>query len=563
MSDNLTINVRMTSAARFVINGHNGTNITPSSTILFIKQVIANDEASGKCPVERQRLIFKGRILSENHKTLRDYGITSSDQTVHLVKGSAPATTTTPSPAAPPVQTAAGTGSNNANPFGASFQQMMQNQQQGSGAGGGGGFPPMMDPNQIQQEMMQNPEMMSNVMNSPMMQNIMSNPDIMRTMMESNPQMRELMESNPELRNVLDDPEIMRRSMEMMRDPNSMRNMMRNQDLAMSQIENIPGGFSALRRMYEDVQEPMMDAMAGGGGTGGTQTNSSTNSSNTGDGAAGRAMPNPWGSSNTTRSTTSTPGGSNNTPTPNQPFNPLASGGAMGGMPSGNPWATGSDSSSTAGAGLPNNFNVDQTISMLEDPMIRGMMDQMMSDPAAMQMMMNSNPMLRQLSESNPQIAAMMSNPEMMRSMMNPDNLRAMSQMQSAMQQLGTNVPGFPMPTAGTPPPSIQAGGPGMDFSSLLNQFQSASVSGGANPNNSQSTGQSVPPEQRFRMQLQSLNDMGFDDNEANIRALTQTHGNVNRAVDVLFSAPPSTNTQSSEQTDNNANSGNNEEKND
>lgn len=38
------------------------------------------------------------------------------------------------------------------------------------------------------------------------------------------------------------------------RDPNAMQNMMRNQDLAMSQIENMPGGFNALRSMYENIQ---------------------------------------------------------------------------------------------------------------------------------------------------------------------------------------------------------------------------------------------------------------------------------------------------------------------
>ena len=32
---------------------------------------------------------------------------------------------------------------------------------------------------------------------------------------------------------------------------------------------------------------------------------------------------------------------------------------------------------------------------------------------------------------------------------------------------------------------------------------------------------------------------MGFDDNRVNIAALMQTHGNVNRAVDVLLTNPP------------------------
>ena len=38
---------------------------------------------------------------------------------------------------------------------------------------------------------------------------------------------------------------------------------MRNQDRAMSNIENLPGGMQALERMYRDIQEPMMNATAG------------------------------------------------------------------------------------------------------------------------------------------------------------------------------------------------------------------------------------------------------------------------------------------------------------
>lgn len=547
----------MTSSSRFTIGG----SITPSSTVLSIKELISNEEASGRCPVERQRLIYKGRIMSENSKTLRDYGIVANDQTVHLVKGAAPAPAA-PSPSANTSSSTTSTPSTNAtnNPF-AAFQQSMQQNPMGAGAtpgsGDGFGFPNMMDPSQMQQEMLQNPEMMSSIMNSPIMQNLMSNPDIMRTMMQSNPQMQELMESNPELRNIMDDPEMMRRSMEMLRDPNAMRNAMRNQDLAMSQIENIPGGFSALRRMYEDVQEPMMDAMSGSAGNAsGSSTsnaNSGSSSNNAGSGAAGMAMPNPWGSSssNTPRSNTGGVGSASNTSSTNPMNNPLPTGsgvGSMIGMPP-NPWAAGT--SGSGAAPTPGQMpNMEQTISMLENPMISSMMDQLMSDPATMQSMMDSNPMLRQMRESNPQLAAMISNPEMMRSMMRPENLRAMSQMQNAMQQLGMNLPGglpgMPPPGVGNPPPSIPAGGPGgMDFSSLLNQFQSASVSGGVG--GSGSTGHTaqqnqLPPEQRFRMQLQSLNDMGFDNNEANIRALTSTHGNVNRAVEYLFSNPSESN---------------------
>ena len=45
-----------------------------------------------------------------------------------------------------------------------------------------------------------------------------------------------------------------------------------------------------------------------------------------------------------------------------------------------------------------------------------------------------------------------------------------------------------------------------------------------------------VPPAERFARQLTSLNDMGFTDTEANIRALEAAGGNVNRAVERLLS---------------------------
>merc|ERR1712154_374210 len=100
--------------------------------------------------------------------------------------------------------------------------------------------------------------------------------------------------------------------------------------------------------------------------------------------------------------------------------------------------------------------------------------------------------------------------------------------------------------------------------------MQAASVSNpssfGSTPgtnSNTSSSGTSIPPEQRYRLQLQSLNDMGFDDNRVNIAALTQTHGNVNRAIDVLLTNPPapipdetsSSNTSSAPSTTNGATS--------
>ena len=139
---------------------------------------------------------------------------------------------------------------------------------------------------------------------------------------------------------------------------------------------------------------------------------------------------------------------------------------------------------------------------------------------------------------------------------MDPNNLRSMLQMQQAMQQLSGNVPGFPVlganPHAAPPPPS--AGG--LDFSSLLGTggmtggaaptvnpfmfpFMPPAAGGTAASSIGGSVAQPAAPGQRFRMQLQNLHDMGFMDRSANIRALTSTSGNVNRAIELLLENPP------------------------
>lgn len=510
MSSNpqITIKIRMSTAATFTIG--TDTAITPSSTIGKVKDVIASHPDSGDCAADRQRLIHKGRILNDDSKSLRDYGILDSNQTIHLVKGAArpvndhspqaavsSRASTTPSPAP-------SAGSTSGNPM----NFMM---------GGGFGNAQMPDMSAIQEQLMNNPELLEQMTNNPLFQSMMNNPNFIRSAMESNPQMRQLMESNPELRQMMDDPEMMRRSMEMMRNPSAMQNMMRNQDLAMSQIENIPGGFSALRRMYEDVQEPLMDALSNnttGAANSTPRASTAQHNENAASGAAGAAMPNPWGRSSANTNAQTPRGGASN----------LFGGGSMN-----NPWANNSQQNANIMPGMDFNnmgMNIEQSIQMLENPLVQQMMDQMMQNPAMLQQMMDSNPMMRQLRETNPQMAEMMSNPETIRSMMNPSNLRNMVSLQNSMQHLAENVPGFPGAAGGTR-------SSGLDFSSLLTQMQSTNIGGSSTPQ------QQIPPEQRYRIQLQSLNDMGFDDNVSNIAALVRTHGNVNQSIDILLSSPP------------------------
>lgn len=151
--------------------------------------------------------------------------------------------------------------------------------------------------------------------------------------------------------------------MEMMRNPHAMQQAMRNQDLQMSHIENIPGGFNALRRMYEEVHEPMMEAtqsMATGGAAAGSPSSTSTTSSSAAP--TNSALPNPWGQR---------PSGSTSGPNP------------FSGAPLPNPF--GAAFPGAAGFGNLPTMDPAQMNSMMQNPMMQQMMQQMLQDPNALE----------------------------------------------------------------------------------------------------------------------------------------------------------------------------------
>lgn len=55
------------------------------------------------------------------------------------------------------------------------------------------------------------------------------------------------------------------------------------------------------------------------------------------------------------------------------------------------------------------------------------------------------------------------------------------------------------------------------------------------NNNNNNASQSTEPPETRFQSQLSQLEEMGFVEKQANIRALLATGGNVDAAVEYLL----------------------------
>lgn len=107
---------------------------------------------------------------------------------------------------------------------------------------------------------------------------------------------------------------------------------------------------------------------------------------------------------------------------------------------------------------------------------------------------------------------------------------QAMMQMQQSMntlQSAGFMPPGM----GGFSPYAGAAANPvgGLNFSSLLGG------PAGAAPGTTFTPPAAVDPAVRFAAQQQQLQDMGFTDQAANLRALQATSGNVNAAVERLL----------------------------
>ena len=570
MSDNeISITIKTTNAATVVFK-------TPLSATVedFKKQISTKLDVAP----ELQRLIHRGRVLKD-HQTLAICGV-ADGHAIHLVKGqpkpgSTPpsntntsGTTNTPQPApsasntqsVPPqgampnpfASMMGASAGNGQNPFAAAMGGM-------GGLGGAGmGTGGMPNMQQMQQQMMQNPEMVQQMMNSPMMQSVLNNPEIMQNMITSNPAMQQMLDANPHMRHVLNDPALMRQTMEMMRNPAAMREAQRHQDIALSQLENHPEGFNALRRMYEDVQEPMMEAarmqqaQSQSPGSSGQTSTPRDNTSPNND-----ALPNPWGGGGGSAPASGTGAGG----MPNM-FGGL---GGMPGMGAGNAGSMNGMPGMGGLGGMPGMGNPQQMMQMMQNPQMQQMMQQMMSNPQMLDQIAAMDPNMGRMLQ-NPQVRAMMTNPAFIQQMTNPANMQAMMQLQQMQSSLnaagiggapgagagaapGMGMGGLPNPFLnmmnnmnGRNPGESAAGGQnGLDFGSLFSGVPPAVPTSGT-PTSTPTGGSTIPPAPQadptvtYASQIQQLQDMGFTDVAANARALQRTQGNVNAAVERLLS---------------------------
>nr|DAD41809.1 TPA_asm: hypothetical protein HUJ06_016132 [Nelumbo nucifera] len=442
----VNVNIRCSNGSKFSVQ------VNLESTVGAFKTVLAQN---CDIPAEQQRLIYKGRILKDD-QTLESYGL-QAEHTVHMVRGFAPSASTNTAAASnvggPNTTTGVtrGVSSTEGGGFGgvglgtSLFPGFGINGLGGSGASGlfGAGLPEF---EQVQQQLTQNPNMMREIMNMPVIQNLMNNPDLMRNLIMSNPQMRDIIDRNPDLAHILNDPSTLRQTLEAARNPELMREMMRNTDRAMSNIESSPEGFNMLRRMYETVQEPFLNAttMAGDNGNDLGSNPFAALLGNQGAGHARDRLANP--STTGSETTTGSPAPNTN-PLPN-PWNSTGAGAGqtnttMRSNPVVNARAPGIGGLSSPGLPeMERMFGGMQDPSLLnqfmQNPAVSQIMQNLLSNPQYMNQILGLNPQLRSLMESNSQLREMMQNPEFLRELTSPETMQQVLSLQQALlSQLG------------------------------------------------------------------------------------------------------------------------------
>ncbi|KAG0459258.1 hypothetical protein HPP92_022386 [Vanilla planifolia] len=533
-ADGATIHIRCSNGSKF------SAQTSLDATVGDFKILLAE-----KCdvPAQQQRLIYKGRILKDE-QTLESYGL-ESDHAIHLVRGASPSTASD--------NIAANPGATTANNSSVPGRDVDSNNGGVSGDVGGGAAPlftglgsngpfgtgytglfgtelPEFD--QVQRQLTQNPNMMRDILNMPAIQSLMNNPDLMRNLIMSNPQMREILDRNPDLAHVLNDPSTLRQTMEAARNPELMREMMRNTDRAMSNIESSPEGFNMLRRMYETVQEPFLNATTMDGNTGsgaasnpfaallGNQgntgsrdvpANSTATRLDSGNGSPSpnvNPLPNPW--SNT--------GGTQPSNTRSTTLGDARNGG-FGGLGS-----LGIPELERMAGGIPDASVLTQ---VLQNPALSQMMQSLLSSPHYMNQIFNMNPQLRAMMESNAQLREMLQNPEFLRQLASPETLQQILTLQQSLSPLLGRLQSNQFQTTG-----VTGGAPGeAGMDTLMQLFGGLGLANNTNESNNPN----APPEERYAMQLAQLQEMGFLDTQENIRALVATSGNVHAAVERLL----------------------------
>ncbi|XP_010745632.2 ubiquilin-4 [Larimichthys crocea] len=241
-------------------NGKEEITISEDSSVAQFKQEVSQKFSAS---LDQLVLIFAGKILKDGD-TLNQHGI-KDGLTVHLVIKTTPKSTgggtsqASSSATTPPSNSSSSSttapdrtgGGMSATPTPTQAANPMSGLGDLSGLLGLGmrssNFMEMQQ--QVQSQLMSNPQMLSQMMGNPLVQNMMSNPDLMRQMFAGNPQMQQLMEQNPDVSRMFNNPELMRQmqnpeTLSMLTNPRAMQALIQIQQGLQTLQTEVPGFMS-------------------------------------------------------------------------------------------------------------------------------------------------------------------------------------------------------------------------------------------------------------------------------------------------------------------------------
>uniref|UniRef100_A0A8B9GDN4 Uncharacterized protein n=1 Tax=Amazona collaria TaxID=241587 RepID=A0A8B9GDN4_9PSIT len=344
------------------------------------------------------------------------------------------------------------------------------------------------------------PGLLTEVLQSPMVST-----DLIRGLIMSIPQLQQLAEENPEIGHILSNLHTIREMLEASSSPAIVQEMIRNYDLAMNNLESIPGGYSALEQLYREIEEPILSAV---------EEHMVHNLF-----ASPESRPSPSGARLPAHT-------ENRSPLPNPwALEPGGAGRTAQELPGGS--VDGSSAGLNLGAVVPNSGAVQAMVRQLAGtPELMYNLGRALAEPGS--------PAQEVLSPHAPsdgsslpldqqQLPPQLGQAEISSLLRSPRALQALLQIQLGLQTLSVEAPDFLLSLEDA---QMEPGLENMDESPRTETGDSASVGSGEEGS-------------MFEWQMEQLSAMGFQDQGSNLQALLDVDGELHAAAEILAKAQP------------------------
>ncbi|XP_009975686.1 PREDICTED: ubiquilin-2-like [Tauraco erythrolophus] len=339
--------------------------------------------------------------------------------------------------------------------------------------------------------------LISKMLQSTSVHNILDNANLVRDLVMSHPQMQQLAEENPEICQILTDPNTIREILDACNSPAMLQEMIRNCDVAMSNLESIPGGHRALEQQFREIEETFLNAVQARLGNN-PFASVGSNPPPSGAGLPAhtenrRPLPNPWA----------------------PPSDRVGHGG-------------GDDDDEFAGSSAEFMFNLATALTNPHGPA------QTLLSGARASSKGNSPPQDQWRQPLPPE----METAENSSLLTKPRALQALLQIQLGLRTLSREAPEF---MSSVWDPNGELDEERMDYSEEDEESEEEAIlmSDKDEAKGQVETDEEVP-QTRFKRQMEQLSAMGFQDQRANLQALIEAEGDISAAVQILAKSPSS-----------------------